>query len=208
MAFGIPYPRFRATRNFPLPQEELPAAIKWTLEDLGWPYKIVGDTQFQARIPTTNWSWHHELKVTIHPACLIEAQSKSAYQEMFIDLGRNKANVEIFFARLDQGIRHELYRNPVPARDQEFPEHTGQSVPRSRANALLGGCFVVLILLIPVVYFISAVIGLLTGNLFLPSRGSGGGTIHGLWARIISAIILAIFAWALIWLWRKRNLHR
>ena len=67
MAFGFPYPRFRTTRSLPLEQEELLAAVKWALEDLGWPYKILGGAEFQARIPTTNWSWHHELKVAIRP---------------------------------------------------------------------------------------------------------------------------------------------
>src|SRR5437660_10927338 len=110
MAFGFPYPRFRTTRSLPLEQEELLAAVKWALEDLGWPYKILGGAEFQARIPTTNWSWHHELKVAIRPGGLIQAESKSAYQEMFFDLGRNKNNVEIFFARLAQGIRYEFYK--------------------------------------------------------------------------------------------------
>jgi len=46
------------------------------------------------------------------------------------------------------------------------------------------------------VTFISAVVGLLTGHLFLLGRGSL--IIHGIWARIVSAFILmfgAFLAW-------------
>jgi hypothetical protein len=102
MAIGFPYPRFRESRTFHFEQDKLYAAVESALEDLGWPYKLLWSKEFQARIPTTNWSWHHDFKVTILRGGVIQAESKSAYQEMFIDLGRNRRNVEKFFARLEQ----------------------------------------------------------------------------------------------------------
>jgi hypothetical protein len=56
---------------------------------------------------------------------------------------------------------------------------------------IFNGCLVFIIAsfaLYFLVTFISAVVGLLTGNLFLLGRGSL--TIHGTWARILSALIL------------------
>ena len=41
--------------------------VKLAFKELGWGYKILWDKEFEARIPTTNWSWHHEFKVTFQP---------------------------------------------------------------------------------------------------------------------------------------------
>lgn len=101
MAIGFPYPRFRQSRIYPVAEGELRAAVSAALEQLGWPSKLLWGQDFQARIPTTNWSWHHDFKVRILPGGVVEAESKSAYQEMFIDLGRNRRNVEKFFTQLE-----------------------------------------------------------------------------------------------------------
>ena len=45
--------------------------------------------------------------------------------------------------------------------------------------------------------FIEAVVGLLTGNLYLLGRG-GTLAIHGMWGRIVSALIL-IFGAFVVW---------
>jgi hypothetical protein len=104
MAFGFPYPRFTESRTFRLGQDELHAVVKSALEDLHWPYHILWGKEFQARVPTTNWSWHHDVTVRILPGGVIQAESRSAYQEMFFDFGRNKRNVTTFFARVEQLI--------------------------------------------------------------------------------------------------------
>ncbi len=104
MAFGFPYPRYRERRTFDLPQDELFAVAKSALKDLGWSYKIEWETELAARIPTSNWSWHHDFHVTFPSAGAIEAESKSAYQEMFFDFGRNRGNVHRFFAQVEQII--------------------------------------------------------------------------------------------------------
>ena len=104
LLIAIPYPRYGESRTFDLPQEELFTVVKSVLKDLGWPYKILWGTEFQAEVPRTTWSWHHDFKVSILPGGMNQAESKSAYREMFFDFGRNRKNVETFFARLEQII--------------------------------------------------------------------------------------------------------
>lgn len=104
MAVGFLYPRYRESRTYPLGQDELRNAVISALEGLGWGGRPEGDSEIAARVPTTNWSWHHDFKVRFLPGGVVEAESTSAYQEMFIDLGRNKRNVEKFFGQLEQAI--------------------------------------------------------------------------------------------------------
>lgn len=101
MAIGFPYPRFTQSRTFDLSPEELYALVELALKSLHWPYKLLWGKEFEARVPTTNWSWHHDFKVSILTGGVIQAQSKSAYQEMFFDLGRNKRNVDKFFNQIE-----------------------------------------------------------------------------------------------------------
>ncbi len=111
MAFGFPYPKYKENHTFDLAQDELFAVVKLALKDLGWSYKILWDKEFEVRIPTTNWSWHHDFKVTFPAHRVIEAESKSTYQEMFFDLGRNRRNVEKFFAHVEQLIAQKPQGN-------------------------------------------------------------------------------------------------
>jgi hypothetical protein len=125
------------------------------------------------------------------------------------DFGKNRKNIETFFALVEHGIRGGVDQRPVSATKQAAAEQVRQAVPINRwAGNLSGGCLIALIILIPLTYFICAVIGLLTGYLYLPSRGAGGATIHGAWARIISVIILMVFAWIIVWLLRERKKRR
>ena len=59
------------------------------------------------------------------------------------------------------------------------------------------------------IYFVAAVVGLVTGHLYLlPARGAPGETLHGVWARIVSGIILSVFAVILVSVLRKRRKRR
>lgn len=101
MAVGFPYPRFRESRTYPVGEGS--CAQPWVLRWNNWagPRRSYG-ARISRRASTTNWSWHHDFKVRILPGGVVDAESKSAYQEMFIDLGRNKRNVEKFFAQMEQ----------------------------------------------------------------------------------------------------------
>lgn len=59
-------------------------------------------------------------------------------------------------------------------------------------TALYTGCMVAIIGLPLLWLFISAIVGIITGNLY--SFGRRGETYHGTLARVISAVILIIFA--------------
>lgn len=104
MAFGLLYPRYAARRTFALPQDELFETVKVTLNELGWSYRIVWGKEFEGRVPTSNWSWHHDFKVRFPAEGVVEMESRSAYSEILFDMGRNRKNVETFFARVEQVI--------------------------------------------------------------------------------------------------------
>jgi hypothetical protein len=112
MAFGFPYPRYVARRTFDLPQRKLFAAVESALQGLGWSYKVPWGKEFEAWIPTTRWSWHHEFNVRFPSGGVVEAESRSAYREMFFDFGRNRKNAETFFARAEQVIERPSGDNP------------------------------------------------------------------------------------------------
>jgi hypothetical protein len=71
--------------------------------------------------------------------------------------------------------------------------------------ALFSGCSTITILLAILIYGVTSLVGLLTGNLLIIGNG-GTSTIHGVWARILSAIVLAIFGWV-VWYWRYKSLN-
>jgi hypothetical protein len=95
------------------------------------------------------------------------------------------------------GIQWALHQKLTGSRDEsQNPLVLAQQKP---AAHIFNGCLmfiVVMFTLYFVVTFISAVVGLLTGNLYLIGRGSL--TVHGMGARILSALILA-FAAFLAW---------
>ena len=100
MAFGFLYPRYVARRSFDLPPAQLFTAVKLALNDLHWSYRILWNKNFEGEIPTTNWSWHHDFKIRFPAEGVVEVESRSTYQEILFDFGRNRRNVETFFARV------------------------------------------------------------------------------------------------------------
>jgi hypothetical protein len=100
MAIGFPYPRYSRRCTFNGSPEALFEMVRSTLEDLGWRYKILWGKEFEAEVSTTHWSWHHVFKVRFFAGGVIEAESSSAYSEILFDLGRNRSNVDRFFARV------------------------------------------------------------------------------------------------------------
>ena len=49
---------------------------------------------------------------------------------------------------------------------------------------------------------VSALLGLITGEIYLPDKKGHGGTLHGITARLVSLIILVICTFILSKLWR------
>src|SRR5712691_3435535 len=108
-----------------------------------------------------------------------------------------------------EGIQWRLHQSLTSASQQQSAEQGKQAIPKynARAGSYFIGCLLAFLLLIVSIYFISAVLGLLTGYLYLPSRGAGL-TLHGTVARITSAIILIALAWLLVLVLRKRKQSR
>ena len=71
-----------------------------------------------------------------------------------------------------------------------------------RIGDVVGGCFVSVWLLVIGLYGLNALLGVITGELYLPSKKGGGGTLHGAWARIISLVILAVSYFILSAMWK------
>lgn len=98
------------------------------------------------------------------------------------------------------GIQWSLHQKLTGSHDESTnPLGLAEKKP---AAYIFNGCLlfiVVMFALYFVVTFISAVVGLLTGNLLLIGRGSL--TVHGIWARMLSALVLmfgAFLAWRIV----------
>lgn len=79
-----------------------------------------------------------------------------------------------------------------------------------RVGSIIGVVFAVIWLSIVGLYGLSGLIGLVTGAIYLPSKNGGGGTITGITARIVSAVILVIctsIIWTILSVWKKSR-HR
>jgi hypothetical protein len=102
MAFGFPA-RFTESRTFHLREDELIPVVKSALAELGWPYKVLWGKDFQAWPRHGPWTWGEELKVRILRGGVMEVESKSVgYVPALFDFGRNRRNVEAFFAQVEQ----------------------------------------------------------------------------------------------------------
>ena len=100
MAFGIFYPRFKASRKYHNNAGDLREIVKAALTELEWPFKIEWGKDFVAEVPWNAFSYRHEFKVAVSELGEIDAQSKSMDREMFLDFGRNKRRVVKFFAKV------------------------------------------------------------------------------------------------------------
>ena len=199
MAFGFPA-RFSERRTFLLPQEELAAVVQSALEGLGWSYRRLSDEEFRASVPFGGGTWGEDFKIRILPGGVVEAESKCVTVRLpqLFDFGKNRRNVETFFGLVEHGVRQGVDESHAPTTDRVAAGRVGQASPAgNRAALLFGGCMILIVLLVALAYLVPAVVGLLTGTLYLTGRGRDV-TVHGAWARIISAVILAVFAWLVV----------
>ena len=99
------------------------------------------------------------------------------------------------------GIQWSLHQKLTGSHDE--PTNPLVLAKNKPSAYIFNGCLVFICLMFALYFlgtFISAVVGLLTGNLFLMGRGAL--TIHGIWARILSALILVFGAFLA---WRMKN---
>src|SRR2546421_6122208 len=116
MAFGFPA-RTTSSRTYQLPQDELAAVVKSALENLGWSYNVLAGGEFLASVPFSGWTWGEDFEVRILPGGVIEAESKCITVRLpqVFDFGKNRKNVETFFALIEHGIRQGVDQRPVSA---------------------------------------------------------------------------------------------
>jgi hypothetical protein len=204
MAFGFP-PRFSESRTFPIPPDELRTVVKSVLASAGWSYQMPTDDEFVAQTPNSGWSWGEEFRARIFPDGKIQVASKChGSRPQLIDFGRNKTNVESFFAQVQHTIARGSISGPAI---QPGPLTQVKSSPATKVGSIFIGCTMTVFLLGLLMYLLFAVIGLLTGTLYMPGRG-GDLTLHGTWARIVSGLILVGFAVLLVLVFRKRRRKR
>ena len=79
---------------------------------------------------------------------------------------------------------------------------------KRRIGDIIGACFIGVWILVILLFGVNALLGLITGEIYLPNKKGGGGTLHGAPARIVSLIILVICAFILSTLWRARRRGR
>jgi hypothetical protein len=77
-----------------------------------------------------------------------------------------------------------------------------------RIGDIIGGCFISGWILVILLFGVSALLGLITGEIYLPDKKGGGGTLHGATARIVSLIILVICTFILATFWRAKRRGR
>src|SRR2546423_5991064 len=131
MAFGFPA-RTTSSRTYQLQQDELVAVVKSALENLGWSYEVLSDKEFLASLPFSGWTWGENVKVRILPGGVIEADSKCITVRLpqVFDFGKNRQNVETFFALVEHGITQGVHQRPLSATQQAAVAQANQAPPQ------------------------------------------------------------------------------
>jgi hypothetical protein len=191
------YKHFNQERVFPASRDLVfEAARTFMAESLGWDVTDTPDG-FAAQ----GYSFTHHAIANFHiQSAAVEASAESGTRVavellveragwrgfMLVDVG-GYYNIQV--RKWLDGVQWSLQQKLTGTHDESTnPLVLAQKKPSAY---IFNGCLVFIIAsfaLYFLVTFISAVVGLLTGNLFLLGRGSL--TIHGTWARILSALIL------------------
>jgi hypothetical protein len=185
------YKHFHQGRVFPAPRDVVyEAARAFMAESLGWQ---IADTPDGFTAQGYSFSHRSIANLQIQSAgggtkvaveLLVERAGWRGF--MLFDVG-GYYNIQI--RKWLDGIQWSLQQKLTGTHDESTnPLVLAEKKP---AAFIFNGCLafiVVTFALYLLVTFISALVGLLTGNLFLLGRGSL--IIHGTWARVLSAIIL------------------
>jgi hypothetical protein len=173
----------------------LEAARSFAAESLGgWQITDTADG-FEARGQSASHAAAAEFRIEPAPfgtrvAVTLMVERAGALGFMLFDVG---GYYDRQLRKWLEGIQWQLHQRLASATGQESAGQGERAMPRATgARPLYVGCMIALFLLPVFIYCISAVVGLLTGNLYLVGRR--GGTISGPWARIVSGIFLAVVA--------------
>ena len=113
---------------------------------------------------------------------------------MLVDVG---GYYSIQISHWFEGIQWCLEQQHLANGEKSSPQLSPLPVQTNKpAACLFNGCLAFIVVtfgLYAIFLVVAAFIGLLTGNLLLIGRG-GSTNIHGMWARIVSALILTVIA--------------
>ncbi|MDQ6651906.1 MAG: hypothetical protein M3Y84_04090 [Acidobacteriota bacterium] len=199
------YKHFHQERIFPASRDLVfEAARTFMADSLGWEIADTPDG-FTAQ----GYSFTHRAIANLHIESaadgtkvaielLVERAGWRGF--MLVDVG-GYYNIQI--RKWLDGIQWSLHQKLSGSHD----ESTNPLVLAANKPAayIFNGCLVFIVVTFALYYlvtFISAVVGLLTGRLFLLGRGSL--IVHGIWARILSALIL-MFGAFLVWRIKRRR---
>ena len=205
------YKHFHQERVFAAPRDDVTEAARaFMAESLGWKitdapegftaqgYSFSHRAIAHLRIQSAAGGASSESGTRVAIELLVERVGWRGY--MLFDVG-GYYNIQI--RKWLDGIQWSLHQKLTGTHDESTnPLVLAQNKP---AACIFNGCLVFIVLtfaLYFVVTFINAVVGLLTGHLFLLGRGSL--IIHGIWARIMSALIL-MFGAFLAWRIRRKR---
>jgi hypothetical protein len=200
------YKHFHQERFFPAPRDVVTEAARAFMgESLGWKVTDTPDgftaqgSSFShgaianLRIQTAAGGASSESGTRVAVELLVERAGWRGF--MLFDVG-GYYNIQI--RKWLDGIQWSLHQRLTGTHDESTnPLVLAQNKP---AACIFNGCLVFIVVtfaLYFLVTFICAVVGLLTGHLYSLGRG-GTLAIHGIWARIVSALILmfgAFVAW-------------
>ena len=209
------YKHFHQERVFSAPRDVvIEAARTFMAESLGWKitdtadgftaegysfsHKAIAHLQFQSAAGGTSSESGTKVAVKL----LVERAGWRGY--MLFDVG-GYYNIQI--RKWLDGVQWSIHQKLTGTRDESTnPLVLAENKP---AAYIFNGCLVFIVVMFGLYFlvtFICAVVGLITGTLYLWGRG-GSLVIHGTLARIVSALILlggAFVAWRVKSVSRKR----
>ena len=92
--------QFNESQIIPLRPDYLTNAVAEVFRRLGWSYQMTSPSQFTANASMSFTSWGENITVEIFQNSLVKVESKCAMPFQLVDWGKNKENVQTFFAHL------------------------------------------------------------------------------------------------------------
>lgn len=120
MAVGLPA-YAEEIRTFDADANVAKIVVRDALSALGWQYEVVAVNTFVARVPTSLFSWGERVTVKLTRDGSIAVRSEGILFTQFIDWGKNRRNIKLFFEQLGRALpsAHALNpdRQPAPQFD-------------------------------------------------------------------------------------------
>src|SRR5262245_53483154 len=203
------YKHFHQERLFPASLDlVLEAARTFVSDSLGWQ-----TTETPEGFSAEGYSFSHRSLAEFHfqsaaggtkVSVALRVERADATGFMLFDVG---GYYSIQIRKWLDGIQWTLHQKQTTDRNARASPPLS---PQNKAAAyLFNGCLVFIVVMFGLwflVNFIGAAVGLVTGNLYLWGRG-GTLVVHGIWARIVSVLILLFGAW-LVWRIQRQRSKR